>query len=88
MTGKDKTGRDDDLFDIGMDSESEDSELVAYDGSEILPESPTIRGNKRSRQQNIYGSEAQFSGFLIHKATPTGGEHTQCIVPVPLVNRS
>ena len=62
MTGKDKTGRDDELFDIGMDSDSEDSELVAYDGSEILPESPTIRGNKRSRQQNIYGREAQFSG--------------------------
>lgn len=62
MTGKDKTGRDDELFDIGMDSDSEDSELVAYDGSEILPESPTIRGNRRSRQQNIYGREAQFSG--------------------------
>ena len=62
MTGKDKTGRDDELFDIGMDSESEDSELVAYDGAEILPESPTIRGSKRSRQQRIYGREAQFAG--------------------------
>jgi hypothetical protein len=62
MTGKDKTGRDDDLFDIGMDSESEDSELVAFDGAEILPESPMIKGNRRSRQQHIYGKEAQFTG--------------------------
>ena len=60
--GKDKTGRDDELFDIGMDSEEEDSELVSFDGSEILPESPTIRGNKRSRNQRIYGKEAQHVG--------------------------
>ena len=61
MTGKDRTGRDDELFDIGMDSE-EESDLIAYDGAEILPESPTIRGNRRSRQQRIYGKEAQFAG--------------------------
>ena len=60
--GKDKTGRDDELFDIGMDSEEEDSELVSFDGSEILPESPTIRGSKRSRNQRIYGKEAQHVG--------------------------
>lgn len=61
-TGRDKTGRDDEIFDLGMDSDESSEDLVAYDGSEILPESPTIRGNRTSRHSNIHGKEANFIG--------------------------
>ena len=62
MNGKDKTGRDDELFDIGMDAEDSEEDLISYDAQEILPESPTIRGNKRSRIKDLYGREAKFAG--------------------------
>jgi len=62
MSSKDRTGRDDEIFDLGMDSEDDNDPLISFDGQEILPESPTIRGSKRSRQRGIYGKEADFIG--------------------------
>ena len=55
---RDKTGRDDDLFELGMDDEDEN--LVPYDNEEILPESPHIKRSRRNRKRSLYGREADI----------------------------
>jgi hypothetical protein len=62
MSSKDRTGRDEELFDIGFNEDEPSNELVEYDGTEILPESPHIRRQRRSksRRTNVHGSEAMF----------------------------